>query len=328
MKAHVSMFALLVGCGGGSTNTGVDGPEPPDAPTVFMDAPSTAPAMIKISGIAEEQAQSGSTPQADVAISIFKTSDETTPLATATTDAQGKYMVTVMTGGHDLDVYIKATKSGYVDTYAYPAAPPKADYTLGDANMLTSGTYGLLVSFAGGHSGMGVITTFIADSAGTAVEGATITTAPASGVYKYSDASGFPTSTTATAADGRAFVLDVPGMVTINAHKTGMTFHPHAGERAPDKFDDRGPLIHSSHDRIAIRAAADRRSFAPSSRIASWREKQGSKARPTRGSTSIHGPPSARRIAVGDEMLVITWFPLAAPATSTRCTLARQSGTR
>jgi hypothetical protein len=142
-----------------------------------------------------------------------------------------------MTGGTSLDVFIKATKSGYVDTYAYPAAPLSADYTLGDANMLTTGTFNLLVQFGGGHAGKGVITMFVADANDMPVEGATATTDPASGVYKYSDASGFPTSTTATAADGLSFILDVPpGNVTVNAMKSGITFFPHMINARADKF--------------------------------------------------------------------------------------------
>jgi len=235
MKALVSMLVFLVACG--SHSSGADGSGGDDAPKVFMDAPAMVPQMITISGTASEQAQSGATPLAGVTIGIYRTSDESTALATAMTDAQGKYSVMVPTGGHDVDGFIKATKSGYVDTYAYPASPWIASSTLGDANMLSTSTFGLLVSFGGGHSGNGVITMIVTDTSNMPVMGATVTTSPASGAYKYSDSSGFPTSTTATAADGLSFMFDVPpGNVTVNAMKPGMQFHAHALNARADKF--------------------------------------------------------------------------------------------
>jgi len=236
MKAHVSMFVLLVACGGSSgTNPGDD--TQIDAPQVFHDAPPSVPAMITMSGTASQQAQSGQTPLAGVAISAFKAGDETTPLATAMTDAQGEYTMTLATNNMPLDAYFKATKSGFVDSYSYPAGPLVKDDPMADANMLDTSTYGLLVQFGGGHSGNGVIAMIVLDGSGMPVEGATVTSAPASGAYKYSDASGFPTSTSGTAADGRAFMFDVPpGNATVNANKSGMQFHSHQLNARADKF--------------------------------------------------------------------------------------------
>lgn len=230
MKAHLfSILVAITACGGGgSSGGGGDDGVTPDAPKVYMDAPPSVPAMIKLSGVAEEQAQSGSTPLAGVAISVLKRGSDT-PLATATSDAQGKYSVMVATGSLPVDAYIKATKQGFVDTYAYPGAAWIADATNADANMINTTTFNLLVGFGGGSSTKGVIALGVFDAAMKEVEGATVASTPASGVYKYSDASGLPTSTTATAADGHAFMFDVPdGEVTVKANKAGATFKPHA----------------------------------------------------------------------------------------------------
>jgi hypothetical protein len=230
------MLVFLVACGGSGTNTGDD--TQIDAPPMIKDAPpSNIPAMITVSGTAAQQAQSGETPLAGVAISAFKVGDESTALGTATTDAQGKYTMTLTTNNMPVDCYFKATKSGFVDSYSYPAGPLVKDYPMGDANMLDTSTYGLLVSFGGGHSGNGVIAMGVFDASGMPIEGATVESNPASGAYKYSDASGFPTSTSGTAADGHAFMFDVPpGNVTVNAIKSGTQFHSHQLNARADKF--------------------------------------------------------------------------------------------
>jgi hypothetical protein len=238
MTAKLCVLSILVACGGGGgNNTPVDSGPGPDAPTVFMDAPPVVPTMIHLSGVAAEQAQSGSTPLAGVTIGIFKNSDETTPIGTATTDAQGNYSIAITTNGEVVDGYLKATKATYVDTYAYPPTPWTGDSTTVDANMLTSSTFNLLVSFGGGSAGKGVITMRVEDASKAPVEGATVASIPASGVYKYSDASGFPTGTTATAADGLSFMFDAPpGHLTVTATKAGTTFHPHPLNVRADKF--------------------------------------------------------------------------------------------
>jgi hypothetical protein len=233
MKAHLWMLTILAACGGG----GGDDANSPDAPKEFLDAPPVVPAMISISGVAEEQAQSGSTPLTGVAIALFRRGNDT-PLASATTDAQGKYSVMIATGTQPVDGYVKATKTGYVDSYAYPPAAWIADSTRGDANMITTGTFNLLVQFGGGSPAKGVVTLAVVDAADQAVTGATVSSTPASGVYKYSDANGFPTSTTGTAADGIAFMLDVPaGDITVKATKAGgAAFKSHVIEARAGKF--------------------------------------------------------------------------------------------
>ncbi len=236
MKAHVSMLVVLVACGGGSTNSGDDDSHI-DAPQVIKDSPPAVPAMITASGTAAEQAQSGETPLQGVAISVFKIGDDSNPIATATTDAQGKYSLTIMTNNQPVDCYFKATMSGYVDSYSYPAGPLVKDDANADANMLSSSTFSLLVGFGGGHSGNGVIAMGVFDASSMPVEGATVASSPASGAYKYSDSGGLPTSTSGTNTDGHAFMFDVPpGNVTVSASKSGLQFHQHQLDARADVF--------------------------------------------------------------------------------------------
>ena len=63
-----------------------------------------------------------------------------------------------------------------------------------------------------------------------AVAGATISSTPAAGKYAYADSNGYPTGTTATMADGRAFFINVmpDATTTVTAIKTGVAFKSHA----------------------------------------------------------------------------------------------------
>lgn len=233
MNRVLAISLVLAACGGGNSTS-------PDAGAdahIFLDAPPVVPSMITIAGVATEDTQTGSTPLAGVAIGIFKSSDETTALATATTDAQGKYSVMIPTGGGVVDGYIKASKSGYADNYVYPATPFQGDSLAANANLISSSNFGFLKVLGGQHAGKGLIVVEILDANMMSVAGATVTSSPASGSYRYSDSSGTPTSTTATAADGAAFLFDVPtGHVEISATKAGMTFKTHGLGAHADQF--------------------------------------------------------------------------------------------
>jgi hypothetical protein len=199
------------GPGGGDD----DGSNTPDAPLASH---------LTVSGTAKEQGQSGASPLSGVTIAAYQTGLDT-PLAMATSDATGNFSFVINDGL--LDGYLKATKSGYTDTYIYPAAPLNKDTTV-ETSLLSTSTFGLLVTFAGGDSSKGVIIAIVADANGTPVSGAKVTSTPSSGVYKYSDGTGAPTSTSGTPADGTAFFLSAPlGAVMVSATKSGATFKQH-----------------------------------------------------------------------------------------------------
>src|ERR1051326_8793105 len=117
MRRYFTLLLVVTACSSSSGNSGT----PADADLtkhdakVFMDAPPSVPAMITIAGTATEQGSSGSTPLAGASIAIYKRGNDNTPLGTATSDAQGKYSIQIMTGGTVVDGYIKTTKSGYAD---------------------------------------------------------------------------------------------------------------------------------------------------------------------------------------------------------------------
>lgn len=246
----LSLFGLAA-CGGDSGDSGGDDPGRPDAPRVIdalpepnVDAPP-APATIAITGTATQRTAGGSAVEADVTIAAFRNSDESTPIASATTDAQGNYTLTVDTGGVALQGYLKATKQGLKDTYLYPAAPIAAD-TVAPINMVSPGTYDVLFTLTGETRAAqpeleGLIALIVVDgptAAATPIAGAKVSSAP-EGAYHYNGNGGLPNSTaTETAADGTAYIFHVPAdvPVTVDAAKTGTTFKPHNIKAWGDQF--------------------------------------------------------------------------------------------
>ena len=228
MKAH--WFLILAACG---ANTG---PGTGDDDDTMPDAAPVTPTMLKITGTASEQGQSGSTPLADAMIGVYNTSDEATALATATTDSAGTWTITLTTDGKPQDVFFKGTKANYVDAYTYPPAPLTKDTAI-EINTMTTSTFNLLLTFSGASSSKGVITMVVLDGNDAPVQGATVSSMPASGAYRYMDANGYPQSSTATNTDGLSFFFDVPpGNVTVSATKTNMTFKSHALNARAGKF--------------------------------------------------------------------------------------------
>jgi hypothetical protein len=179
-----------------------------------------------LSGIVNDDGATGATPLAGVTLAAYANSDDTTVIATATSDSSGKFSLAINQA--NLDGYIKLTKSNYTDTYEYPEAPWTASATVG-ADMIQSSLLDLLINFGGGKTADGVIIATVQDSSGKAIEGATITSSPASGVYRYSDpTTQEPTATTSTYTDGTGFYFNTPSAaMTVTAAKSSMTFSSH-----------------------------------------------------------------------------------------------------
>lgn len=223
-------FVLVAAACGSSSKPGGGGADAPagaDA-QVFMDAPPSVPAMITIAGTAKDNGQNSSMPLAGVAISLKSRADNST-LASATSDAQGKYTMTVQTGGHVVDAYILATKSGYTDAAAFPAKPFAADDMGADSNMVTTGNFNLLSVYTGQQSGKGIVIAEVLDASDMPVGGVAVSCNPASGSVLYSDSNGTPASGSSTNTDGTSFLVNIPpGSITLNATKSGATFKSHA----------------------------------------------------------------------------------------------------
>ena len=232
--------------GGGSdaNNTTIDAPN--QQVDASVDAPP-APATITISGTASAPGLGGTTMVAGVTVGAYRNSDPTTPVATATTNAQGAFTMTITTGGVAPDGYLKGTKTGYADTYLYPEAAITMDFTGVPLNMLTAhgtqnSTWDTLNVIAQGSQtvGNGIIALEVLDAplpTGNPVAGATVTTNPGASVYRY-DNGGFPSSTaTMTDADGRAYGFnEAPGAHSVTAHKAGSTFKTHTVKAYADSL--------------------------------------------------------------------------------------------
>lgn len=224
MIRHFLTLALLglVACGG--SGGGDD-----DTP----DGPSNVPATITITGAAQEISAGGTGPEEGVLVEAFSNDDETTVITSATTDAQGNYTLTVTTNGEALDGFLKATKSGLMDTYLYPPEPLGENFDGASINMVTPQTFGFL---AGGvfcdanqDSAKGTIAVLVYDAADAPVAGATISSSPAATSDCYNGNSDLPDgNATATAADGIGYLFNVTGAATVSATATGLTLRSHA----------------------------------------------------------------------------------------------------
>ncbi len=236
-RAHGSHGGDVVRLGRGATADHVDA-------KVYLDAPVTVPATIKISGVASSRSVGGTTLEKDVVVAAYRSSDEATAVAMATTDATGKYEITITTNGDPLDGFLKATKAGFVTTYLYPTAPIVADFPDAAVNLVTQNTFDTISNLAGGAQmpGKGFIALIVEDATGKPVSGAMIASSPASSAYKFDAKVGqneLPSSTaTMTDVDGVGFMFNVPptGTVQVSATKTGTTFKPHSLTAHADAF--------------------------------------------------------------------------------------------
>src|SRR6476619_3905257 len=98
------LLAVTTACGDNETTT------------ITPDAPPAAQT-LSISGTASQRSSTGGVPVAGVTVEAYSNDNETTPVATSTTDADGKYTLTIDTHGVALIGYLKATMPGMVDTY-------------------------------------------------------------------------------------------------------------------------------------------------------------------------------------------------------------------
>jgi hypothetical protein len=217
----LALFTIpaLVACGGS------------DKPGSGVDAPVVAQT-ITVSGVASDVGITGSTPLQGVLVEAFASSDESTPVAMATSDAMGKYSIVLPTGGAAVDGFLKATKATYKDTYLYPPATLAANFDAASINMLTPGNFSLLsdtlCAASQDATGKGAIAVIVDDAASMNVAGATVTSSPAATKYCYNQNKVPNKNAAATDADGIAYMFNVTGDATVSATKSGTTFKSHS----------------------------------------------------------------------------------------------------
>jgi hypothetical protein len=221
MRTSALVYLFVAACGGGGGSN-------PDAKT--PDAPPGGKT-FHISGIATQQAAvGGGSPAKDVVVAAFATANENTAVAMATSDATGAYMITVNSPTMTLDGFLKATKTGNVDTYLYPPAPLTMDFMNASVNELDTNLFAFLNDPANNQcnnaAGQALIVLEVFDAAMMPVAGVAVTSTPAAPRTGYTGAGGLPDfAGTGTAADGRAFLCQLPaGAVTVTGTKAGVTF--------------------------------------------------------------------------------------------------------
>lgn len=173
--------------------------------------PTTAPASITVSGTVADFING---PLSGATVYAFKTGTASA-IDSATTSASGTFTMSVSTGGVPLDGYLKASKSGYIDTYAYPSAPLPGDATI-SVPVVTSGEFAVLAAQASATpvAGKGSIGILAVNCTGAAVSGATVTASSGTSPYDH--------------GQGDFFVFNAaPGNVDVGATFQTHTFHGH-----------------------------------------------------------------------------------------------------
>ena len=219
MRTLLVSAIWLVACGGGGTSGNATEAGVVDGPV--------APTMITISGTASSRGLGGTTPVDAATIAAYRNTDEATPVAMTTTNAQGNFSLTFDTGGMALVGFLKATKNGFAATYVYSPDPLAADTTGIPVNMLTSGNYDTIytITQTSQMANTGTVAVIVRDAAMMPVAGATVSSMPAA-TYKYNGSNGLPNANaSSTQADGTGYMLNaMPGPITVTASKTGLTF--------------------------------------------------------------------------------------------------------
>ena len=206
--SFLSLVALIAAC---KTSTAPNTNDPLYSCTNTA-YPTTAPASITVTGTVTEFASSA---VAGARVDAFKNGTATS-IDSATTDSLGRFSLTVATGGVPLDGYLRAAKTGYLTTYAFPSAPLPANTSLTLA-VVTPGEFNILASASGVTpvAGKGSLAIRPVDCTGAAAVGGTVATSPAATAY--SDGSG----------DFFEFNL-APGSVTVGGATQSHVFHQHA----------------------------------------------------------------------------------------------------
>jgi hypothetical protein len=216
----LALAALVAACGNDSSGPGAG------FECLGAALPTTAPATINVTGRITQNAVA---PTALAGAEVVA-STGTNTLAADTTDTPGSYALAIATGGTPVNGFLRVTKSGFIQTYAYPARPFAADSANNTVLAITSNELGLLGTLAGQSqtAGNGFVGVVVRNCAGTPLANATVQTTPAGTAVRY-NAAGAPSSTaTSTAADGVAYVFNVPaGDVTVMATANGHTLRQH-----------------------------------------------------------------------------------------------------
>lgn len=248
MPRHASLILVgLAACGGGDAT--IDAPRggghdgtaggsadafvQRDAPAgpfgcLGQPIPSGAPDRVTLGGMA--QTLNGTTLVPASGVTVAALDADNASITSAVTDGSGAYSLSLATGGHPLDMYLRASLSGDRDTTLFPPTALYEDSNAGYILIVTQSDFDFAAQLSGvtQSSSKGVVGIDVIDCAGHALAGATVSTSPGGTVVYVSN--GMPdTSATSTDTSGVAIVFNVPaGEVTVSATVNGMTLRSHA----------------------------------------------------------------------------------------------------
>jgi hypothetical protein len=187
--------------------------------------PTTAPATLQIGGLV---AGVDTTPIDAVAVEAF-IGTSTAASATATSAANGTFTVTLATSGTPLDGFLRATKTGFIDSFFYPPTPVAANTSQAAILLATTQTFAALTALAQvtPDPTAGTLVVDVLDCLGHPVSGAAITVLPA-GTIRYLQNMTPSTTATSTDATGLAAAFNVSaGAVMVGASVGGRTLRQH-----------------------------------------------------------------------------------------------------
>ena len=190
--------------------------------------PAIADDPLTLAGTVETIAMNGTLPPVDAAEVALFLAGQPTVLSRVQSDATGAFSTgALVSGGHPLKAYLKATKPGFRTTFFYPQYPFAISATPQLVPMISDALFATVTGMLGTtqHDGAnGALLVVVADCDGTPLSGSTITVthgnAPAGHIYDL--------GTIVPGAAATFLVLDVPdGKARVTATLGALPFPAH-----------------------------------------------------------------------------------------------------
>jgi len=198
----LALGALLTGC---VIEEKVEGP---DLACAGQPLPATAPRSVTVDGFVQNL--QGGTALADVTIEPFSSG---LPLAVTSSSAAGTFSYTHETGGVPNNDFVKATKTGFLDTFSFPGAPIAGDDHI-EVRMVTMAEVMAFNDQIPIDLTKGIIFMRLVDCNQSPVQGATVSSSPAGTIAYFQQ--GQPSAATQTDPSGIVMILNLPpGEVTL-----------------------------------------------------------------------------------------------------------------
>lgn len=180
--------------------------------------PTTAPDPITVTGTITGNVAAPA-PLVGATVAGYRTGTASA-LDSAVTNASGNFSLTLATGGTPLDGYLRVSKAGYIDTYAYPPAPLAASGSH-SAAIITAAERNTIAGLLGvtPTAGNGFMAVVVEDCDGAGVTGATLSVTQGG-----SDVGAVYTAGSA----GTFYVFNIPpGQTVVGASGGGNTLRSH-----------------------------------------------------------------------------------------------------